>query len=125
VAAETERERIVEAYIQMAEKAKYRPQAPSDGFGNIELSEEDLADPEVLADEAAAYADRFIEDEDRGKFHIGVSDWYTNRALVYTIEAARLLCMTRPSAVYALKLLEMAAVEVKEAIAKRERSHGA
>jgi hypothetical protein len=38
-------ERFREAYIAMAKKARYRPQAPGDGMGNISLSKEQLTDP--------------------------------------------------------------------------------
>jgi hypothetical protein len=95
----------------MAQKARYRAQAPGDGFGNVNLSEEELEDSQRLADEASAYADRFIAEENTTNFHIGVSNYVSNRALVYTIEASRLLCAA--SEPVALTLLEMAVEELK------------
>lgn len=112
--ADTEHERIREAYLRMAERAEYRPQAPSDGFGNIQLSESELADQKRLDAEASDYATRFMEEENSLRFNIGVSNFETNRALVYTIEAARLLCGGSLSNSHAVKLLEMAVEEVKE-----------
>ena len=77
----TESARIQEAYIRMATGAKYRPEGSSDGVGNVDLTAE-----------AGRYAARFIQEENGLKFFIGCSNWSTNRALVYTIEAARVLC---------------------------------
>lgn len=113
--SDTELQRVREAYLRMAREAKYRPQAPSDGFGNIQLTEKELQDPERLDKEASEYARRFIKEENSTGFHIGVSDYRTNRALVFTIEAARLLCGPHDSHSFALKLLEMAVEEAKEA----------
>jgi hypothetical protein len=112
---QSEHNRIREAYLQMAEKAKFRPEAPSDGFGNIQLEEPELLDSARLAKEADAYATRFIAEENTTQFHVGVSNFTTNRALVYTIEAARLLCGGSSGDAYAQKLLEMAVEEVKSA----------
>jgi hypothetical protein len=97
----------------MAAVAKYRPQASGDGVGGIDLTEEQLQDREKLAKEAAEYARRFVAEEDTGSFRIGVSNYTTNRAFLYTIEAARLLCAGSSSTPYALKLLQMAAKEVE------------
>jgi hypothetical protein len=47
-----------------------------------------------------------------------VSDYTTNRALVYTIEAARLLCCGASGVTHALKLLEMAVEEVRTQLPK-------
>ena len=110
-----EHDRVCKAYVQMARNAKYRPQAPSDGLGSILLSKEELEDRQRLSNEASDYADRFFKEEDTLQFHIGCSDYETNRALVYTIEAARLLCAGGPSRLRALKLLEMAVEDVKQA----------
>jgi hypothetical protein len=112
----SEHDRIREAYIQMATIGRYRPLAPSDGLGNVELSKEELEDTQRLNDEATQYAKNFMKTEDAGgDFHIGVSDFVTNRALVYTIEAAGLLCAGAGATATALRLLEMAIEEVKHA----------
>jgi hypothetical protein len=84
--------------------------------------------PNASEEEARYYAARFIQEEDSLQFHIGVSNWKTNRALVYfhigvsnwktnralvyTIEAARALCRGEEDE-RALRLLEMAIDEVK------------
>src|SRR5580698_6643812 len=109
-----EHERIREAYLQMAKVATYRPQAPSDGMGNIELDDEELQDQKRLEDEETKYADNFIKTEDAGgDFNIGITDFKTNRGVVYAIEAAKALCgANRP---LARKLLEMALEDVKTA----------
>ena len=44
--------RVREAYTRMAEQARYRPAAPSDGFGNGILSEQELPDRDILEEEA-------------------------------------------------------------------------
>ncbi len=103
----TEHERICQAYLEMAKRAQYRPESSSDA------AREDSSATR-LSSEASAYADRFIASEENGAFHVGVSDHQTNRALVYTIEAARQLCEGRCGDETALKLLEMAIKEVKE-----------
>ena len=42
--------------------------------------------------EAAARAEAFLKEDDAMTWPIGCSDFETNRALVFTIEAARALC---------------------------------
>jgi hypothetical protein len=106
-----EHSRIREAYLKMAELARYRPCAPGDGCGGTYLSEEELADPDRLEEEASEYATRFIEEEDRVSFRIGVSNSRTNRALVFTIEAGRLLCGGDDDR--ALKLLRLAIHDIE------------
>jgi hypothetical protein len=113
---EAEHKRIVEAYLKMAEEAKYRPAAPGDGMGNVYLTAEEIADPDILQKEAVKYADEFLREEDL-HFTIGVSDFSTNRALVYTVEAARALCGVNHD--LASTLLKMAAEETRAA--KKER----
>lgn len=108
----TEFDRIRQAYCAMAREASYRPAAPGDGFGSIDLSLEDLHDPEILEKESAVYAARFIREENTNHYFIGCANWSTNRALVYTIEAARLLCGGMDDE-RAVKLLRMAAHEIK------------
>jgi hypothetical protein len=97
------KEQIENAYRRMAEEAKYRPAAPSDGFGNIEGAEEDLD----LDAEADSYVGRWWREEDRGIYNVGVPDAGDREALIFTIEAARLLCGT--DRVHSAKLLRMAA----------------
>jgi hypothetical protein len=106
-------ERFAEAYVEMAKQARYRPAAPGDGLGHVSLSAEELRDPERLLREAKEYAVRFLEADDAHKHSIGVSNYTTNRALVYVIEAARSLCGAADDV--ALDLLQMAIDEVRAA----------
>lgn len=86
----------------MATQANYRPNAVEGTSAGSDLE-----------DEAASYAKQFVAEERTTDYHIGVSDYTTNRALVYTIEAARLLCCGLLGVDYALKLLEMAVTDVR------------
>jgi hypothetical protein len=115
-------QRFAEAYLRMAEQAKYRPQAPSDGFGNIQLSLEQTKDPARLRRECVDYAHRFSAEEDKRCFDIGCSDFRTNRAFVWTIEAARQLASGSDGNETALKLLGMATREVQRAISEQKRA---
>lgn len=106
--------RFIEAYLMMAIRAKYRPAAPGDGLGDIYLTDDELADPGRLLDEALKYAVRFDKEEDGLSFCIGCSEFSTNRAFVLSIEAARLLCSGFAGPL-ALRLLRMAIKEVEGA----------
>lgn len=99
--------RIREAYIEMAQQANHRPHAPEGAHRDDDLQ-----------DEAAAYAREFIAEENSTKFDIGVSDYTTNRALVYTIEAARCMCAGVFGADRVPKLLEMALKEANTELSK-------
>jgi hypothetical protein len=112
---ETFEDRIRNAYLQMAEKAHFRPQAPSDGFGNVQLTEGEIADQDRLEKEATAYAKRFVEQEKSLYFRIGTGDWTNAHALVYAIEAEKALCGGASSMDLAIKLLEMATAEARDA----------
>ena len=111
--------RFAEAYLMMAMRARYRPGAPSDGMGNIQLESEELADPDRLRREAFDYAMRFYkEEEDTHEFWIGCSDGRTNRAFLLVIEAARNLaggCFGNATAVH---LLRLAIEEINDAEGK-------
>lgn len=99
-----ERKRFEEAYREIAAQAGWRRLA-------ICLSEEERQDQHRLDREASEFASDFQAEANLGKFHIGAPDWSTNRALVYTIEAARCLCGV--DAERAVKLLQMALDEVE------------
>ena len=114
---QSEFDRIREAYITMASRVNYRPAAPNDGMGTIELSTKELNDEKRLSREASDYAKRFMAEENTRSFVIGVSQYGFNRALVYTIEAARLLCAGESA--LAFKLLEMAAEEARPEVSAR------
>jgi hypothetical protein len=105
--------RYCEAYVAMATVAKYRPAAPGDGCGGIYLSKAELADQALLEQEAVKYATQFDKEEDTRRFNIGCTDFRTNRATIYTIEAARQLCGGHDGNSTALRLLKMAIKEVQ------------
>jgi hypothetical protein len=119
-----ELQRLIEAYMAMAEQVSYRPAAPSDGHGHILLTPEELADKDRLAREANHYAHRFVCEEEERVFHIGCTNYNTNRAFVYGLEALRCLCSGGADGL-ALDLFSMARVEIEEetrrAIAKIEK----
>lgn len=100
------KEQIEGAYRRMAEEGKYRPAAPSDGFGSVTVPEEELN----LDAEASQYVERRWSEEDRGQYDLGVPDGGDRPALIFAIEATRLLCGTDRA--HAAKLLRMAADEL-------------
>ena len=53
-------DRYREVYLAMVKHAGYRPAAPSDGFGGITLSEEQMRDSTVIEAEAQRYAADFV-----------------------------------------------------------------
>ena len=115
--------RFAQAYLMMA-RAQYRPAAPSDGCGNIQLTSEQYADKNRLYLEAVTYAMKFasVEDGDMN-FHIGCSNYNTNRAFVFCIEAARLLAGGSEGDKYADHLLGLAREEIAAAqLLKRRRA---
>jgi hypothetical protein len=83
--------RLYEAYMARA-AVGYRPGAPGDGFGHIHLTLAELRDRERLVEEAMKYVARFRKEENGQTFWTGCSNFGTNRAFVWVIEAARLLC---------------------------------
>lgn len=110
-----EHARVLEAYLKMANELRYRPAAPSDGMGNIHLSKEESTDHQRLREEAATYADEFIQEENTRSFRIGVADGSMQRAFVYTLEAAKQMCSGKAGRPWAAKLLEMASAELGKA----------
>jgi hypothetical protein len=106
--------RFAQAYLMLAE-CKYRPAAPSDGFGHIQLTAKQLGDKDRLYAEAVSYAIRFAHEDDKRDFRMGCSNYTTNRAFVLAIEAARLLC-SGDGDVYAKRLLRAAIEEINREI---------
>jgi len=88
----SEFQRLKEAYLMIAKEANYRPYAPGDGHGHVQLTEEELQDNKRLNKEAERYACCFSEEADEGKFHIGCPNYETNIALVLAVEIARNCC---------------------------------
>lgn len=113
--SETFEDRIRSAYFEMATKARYRPQAPGDGMGNVNLTEGESEDPVRLKQEADEYVKRFIAQERTLNFRIGVGDWTNARALVYSLEAAKALCGGALGVDVAIDLLELATAEARKA----------
>ena len=96
----------------MASSANYPPQAPSDGFGNINLNSPSCAIPRRLQIEATQYAIHFSAEADHCSFSIGCSDFRTNKAFIWVMESARLLAAGEGGREPALELLRKAAREV-------------
>jgi hypothetical protein len=91
--------------------AFYRPGAPGDGLGNVSLTKDQVRDQSRLIREATEYAVQFAAEEDGDRnFYIGCSDFRTNKAFFWCIEAARLIA----GAGYkdAMRLLRMATKEI-------------
>ena len=128
--------RFRQAYLAMAKQANYRPAGPTDASVKVTLSVEELVDPERLAydaeaavsyaaevwagniwrEEAVSYANEFLDEKNAQRFWIrGGSHLDHHRALVYTIEAARQLNSGSDGADTAIRLLEMALAEAKDA----------
>jgi hypothetical protein len=114
-------QRFFEAYLEMARVAHYRPAAPGDGCGGVYLTLAESQDAERLADEAIKYAIDFLIEENKRDFLIGCSDFETNKAFAWTIEAARQLASGSGGNTTAITLLKMAAAEV-ERVQKRQRA---
>ncbi|MBI4302678.1 MAG: hypothetical protein HY664_08740 [Chloroflexi bacterium] len=79
-------QRMKEAYRKMAEMG-YRPAAPSDGFGNITVPEREL----VLDIEGREYGQRFLQEEDKGVYWAGCTDFRSLCAAIWALEAFRLM----------------------------------
>jgi hypothetical protein len=105
------------AYLRMAREANYRPGAPGDGMGGIYLTREQLASPDLLQREADRYAEEFYRREETGKLMgYACCDGRAATAFLLTIEAAHLQCSGIDGFKPALKLLQMAAQEMRLAM---------
>ncbi len=98
---------IKDAYRQMAERAHYRPAAPSDGMGNVTVAAEALN----LEAEAEAYAQGWQQTEETHAFWVGCCNYPTRPATIYAVEAARSMCGCGDDV--ALRLLRMAVTELE------------
>jgi hypothetical protein len=58
----------------------------------------------------------FYKEEDTRQFWIGCSNYTTNRAFIWTIEAARVLASGTDGNATAIKLLSMALDEIKREV---------
>lgn len=77
---------IADAYRRMA-RMKYRPAAPSDGFGHITVPIADLD----IEQEVLDYAKQWRREEDSDDYYLGCPDFDDRPALILIVEAARLL----------------------------------
>ena len=101
------RKEVEDIYRRLAAEGRYRPAAPSDGFGGVLVLEEELD----LDAEATEYAERWRTEEDTGDYHIGSCSKKDRSAFIFTIEAARLMAGTGSNG-HAARLLRMAADEL-------------
>ena len=85
-------DRYREVYLAMVKHAGYRPAAPGDGMGSIDLTKEQLLDAAVLEAEARRYAADFVNQDDEMSYPIGCPHFSFNKAFCLAIEAARILC---------------------------------
>jgi len=106
--------RIRAAYKKMAKKARYRPYAPSDGLGNISLTDAELADPGRLEREAATAA-LIFDDDDKEHLHavIGCVNGDSAAAMFYCLQAAEVCCTGSGELPIAIALLKLAIEELE------------
>lgn len=101
---DTTTQQIELAYRRMAEEAKYRPSAPSDGFGTITVPLTELD----LDAEAGEYAEQWSRDEDSDTYWVGCCHYPYRPAVIFAIEAVRNLNGGISGKATALTLLKMA-----------------
>jgi len=108
---------LLSAYLDMVEKAHYRPAAPSDGMGNIVEDE-----PESLADararlylEGYEYANDWWDDEEEMEFYVGCCNFSTRPASVFALEAVRCMAGGNEGNATAERLLQMALKSLQDA----------
>ncbi len=94
---------IASTYKLMAEKARHRPGTPSAGRDNLER-------------ESLQYAEYWWEKEDKQKFRVGCCYNSTRPAMIFAIEAARLMCAGRSNK-RALELLQLGVEQLKSVTA--------
>jgi hypothetical protein len=78
-------EQIASVYLIMADQARYRPAAPSDGYGNITVPAPELDLDAEIRDYAAAW----LQSEDNGSYWCGSPDYPLRKVMILCIEAAR------------------------------------
>lgn len=96
------------AYKAMAKTARYRPQAPSDGVGNITTPLRQLN----LNREATEYAKNWWDcEEHEHRHYMGFPDFEARSAFIYVLEAGR--CISGMDYRPAVALLKMAIAELE------------
>lgn len=93
------------AYRRMAEEVRWRPAAP------IDWSTWDYDRP-FNPGEAAAYARRWLAEEDGQDYSLGCPDFNDRPALIFVVEAAR--CLNGMDHHRAARLLRMALGEIEK-----------
>ena len=101
---------ISEAYRAMADKVKYRPSAPNDGYGNITVAEDQLN----ITRECEQYAQHWWEQEDSRSYRIGCPDFRMRKGMIFAAEAAHQMCTGVSGLPYAIKLLKLAVKDLEE-----------
>lgn len=107
------RNQIRDTYGNMASRARYRPAAPAGPLGEIYMPDAELD----IEQEKDDYTAKWWRQEDEGNFFIGCANGSTRPAMIYAVEAARLLCGGSSNDPNALELLRMA-VEYLEGMAE-------
>jgi hypothetical protein len=85
---------VRDAYLAMvAAKPSYRPEAPSDGFGQIDLDDDQLEDPVRLEMEAIWAARQFYDDDEKMIFETnGCTDGRLAATMYLALQAAQRCC---------------------------------
>jgi hypothetical protein len=109
---------IAEYAKQEARRVELAAKAKASGCGGIYLSSEELNNEAILEREAGDYAKGFYKQDEEMNYPIGCSNFDTNRAFVFTIEAARVLCGGSEGDETAIRLLRLAVAGIEEAIKK-------
>jgi hypothetical protein len=108
-----EHQQYKDAYLAMAQKAGYRPGAPSDGFGLIQLSPSESSDPERLDREAEDFAAHFLREDTARRTVIEGCANEPLKAFFYTVQAAQLMCGGDANRPPVKALLKMALKEIE------------
>lgn len=96
---------IADVYKRMADEARYRPGAPSDGFGNI-------TGPLDMAREQDTYATQWWADEENMTFFLGCPSYELRKTMILCVEAARACASAQQE--LARKLIELALSEAEQ-----------
>jgi hypothetical protein len=81
-------DQLAGTYRLMAGKGRYRPAAPSDGFGHITVPVRELSmDAEIMD-----YAAQWWGEEESREWHLGCPTFDLRPAMVLAVEAARACC---------------------------------
>lgn len=99
-------EQVGGVYCRMADEARYRPAAPSDGMGNI-------TGPLDMDTEIRTYTASWRAEEDAMNYPLGCPEYKLRPAMVLAVEAARACCGADRD--LAIRLLRLALDEAENA----------